>query len=72
MYDVAIVGARCAGSALALMLAREGLNVLVIDRTTFPSDTMSAISFIPPACPACGGSVSLRTSRRSARPLKRR
>ena len=41
MYDVIIIGARCAGSALALMLARQGLNVLAIDRTTFPSDTMS-------------------------------
>ena len=52
MYDVAIVGARCAGSALALMLAREGLRVLMIDRTTFPSDTMSG-HFIQPAGVAC-------------------
>ncbi|WP_334374634.1 FAD-dependent monooxygenase [Bradyrhizobium sp. AZCC 1719] len=37
MYDVVIIGARCAGSALALMLARDGLDVLAIDRTTFPS-----------------------------------
>src|SRR5262249_48376765 len=41
MYDVIIVGARCAGSALALMLARDGLRVLMVDRATFPSDTMS-------------------------------
>lgn len=41
MYDVAIVGARCAGSALALMLARQGLKVITIERSTFPSDTMS-------------------------------
>ena len=41
MYDVIIIGARCAGSALALMLARAGLRVLVIDRAEFPSDTMS-------------------------------
>jgi 2-polyprenyl-6-methoxyphenol hydroxylase-like FAD-dependent oxidoreductase len=52
MYDVAIVGARCAGSALALMLAREGLSVVVIDRTTFPSDTMSG-HFIQPAGVSC-------------------
>lgn len=48
MYDAVIVGARCAGSALALSLAREGLDVLMIDRTTFPSDTMSG-HFIQPA-----------------------
>jgi len=52
MYDVAIVGARCAGSALALMLARDGLNVLAVDRTTFPSDTMSG-HFIQPAGVSC-------------------
>ena len=52
MYDVVIVGARCAGSALALMLAREGLKVLVIDRANFPSDTMSG-HFIQPAGVSC-------------------
>lgn len=52
MYDVAIVGARCAGSALALMLARQGLKVLVIDRATFPSDTMSG-HFMQPAGVSC-------------------
>ena len=52
MYDVAIIGARCAGSALALMLARAGANVLVIDRATFPSDTMSG-HFIQPAGASC-------------------
>ena len=52
MYDVAIVGARCAGSALALMLARAGLKVLMIDRASFPSDTMSG-HFIQPAGVSC-------------------
>jgi flavin-dependent dehydrogenase len=41
MYDVIIVGARVAGSATALLLARRGLSVLVLDRATFPSDTLS-------------------------------
>jgi 2-polyprenyl-6-methoxyphenol hydroxylase-like FAD-dependent oxidoreductase len=41
MYDVIIVGARVAGSATALLLARRGLKVLVVDRATFPSDTLS-------------------------------
>ncbi|MDX6199099.1 MAG: hypothetical protein QOJ79_2250 [Actinomycetota bacterium] len=40
-YDVAIVGARCAGSALARLLAQAGLRVVVIDRARFPSDTHS-------------------------------
>src|SRR5918992_2192722 len=41
MYDVVIVGARCAGSPLAMHLAKKGHQVLLIDRATFPSDTMS-------------------------------
>lgn len=38
MYDAIIVGARCAGSAIALLLARAGLRVLMLDRASFPSD----------------------------------
>ena len=38
MYDALIVGARCAGSPLAMLLARRGARVLVLDRATFPSD----------------------------------
>lgn len=41
MYDAIIVGARCAGSPLAMLLARAGYRVLVVDRATFPSDTIS-------------------------------
>jgi len=40
-YDVIIVGARCAGSPTAMLLARRGYRVLVVDRATFPSDTVS-------------------------------
>jgi 2-polyprenyl-6-methoxyphenol hydroxylase-like FAD-dependent oxidoreductase len=47
-YDVVIVGARCAGSALALMLSRAGHKVMMVDRAVFPSDTMSG-HFIHPA-----------------------
>ena len=41
MYDVIIVGARVAGAPTAMLLARRGLKVLVLDRATFPSDTLS-------------------------------
>ena len=41
MYDVIIVGARVAGASTAMLLARRGLDVLVVDRATFPSDTLS-------------------------------
>ncbi|MBI5949841.1 MAG: NAD(P)/FAD-dependent oxidoreductase [Chloroflexi bacterium] len=41
MYDAIVVGARCAGSPTAMLLARKGYRVLLVDRATFPSDTMS-------------------------------
>ena len=40
-FDVVIVGARCAGSPLAAMLARRGLRVCLLDRSSFPSDSLS-------------------------------
>jgi flavin-dependent dehydrogenase len=40
-YDAIVVGARCAGSPTAMLLARKGYRVLVVDRATFPSDTIS-------------------------------
>jgi 2-polyprenyl-6-methoxyphenol hydroxylase-like FAD-dependent oxidoreductase len=40
-YDAIVVGARCAGSPTAMLLARQGHRVLVVDRATFPSDTDS-------------------------------
>jgi flavin-dependent dehydrogenase len=41
MYDAIVVGARCAGSPTAMLLARRGYRVLLVDRAKFPSDTMS-------------------------------
>lgn len=38
MYDVIVVGARCAGASTAMLLARQGHRVLLVDRSTFPSD----------------------------------
>jgi flavin-dependent dehydrogenase len=41
MYDAIVVGARCAGSSTARLLANRGYRVLLTDRATFPSDTIS-------------------------------
>jgi flavin-dependent dehydrogenase len=41
MYDVIVVGARCGGSPTAMLLARKGYRVLLLDRDTFPSDHLS-------------------------------
>ena len=40
-YDAIIIGARCAGAATAMQLARGGMKVLVADRDRPGSDTMS-------------------------------
>ena len=45
--DVAIVGSRAAGGALALHLARQGLDVVAIDKASFPSPTMSTHVIYP-------------------------
>jgi flavin-dependent dehydrogenase len=37
-YDVIVVGARAAGASTAMLLARAGLDVLLVDRATFPSE----------------------------------
>lgn len=39
--DAVVVGARCAGSAAAIALARAGRRVVCLDGATFPSDTLS-------------------------------
>jgi 2-polyprenyl-6-methoxyphenol hydroxylase-like FAD-dependent oxidoreductase len=40
-FDVVVVGARCAGAALASYLARAGLRVCLVDKAAFPSETPS-------------------------------
>jgi 2-polyprenyl-6-methoxyphenol hydroxylase-like FAD-dependent oxidoreductase len=41
MYDAIIIGARCAGAPTAMLLARKGYRILLVDKATFPSDTIS-------------------------------
>jgi flavin-dependent dehydrogenase len=54
MYDVIVVGARCAGSTTARLLAQQGRRVLIVDRAQFPSDTVSTHCITP------GGVTQLR------------
>jgi 2-polyprenyl-6-methoxyphenol hydroxylase-like FAD-dependent oxidoreductase len=46
-FDVVVVGARCAGAPLATMLARAGLRVCLVDKDSFPSDTLSTHTIQP-------------------------
>ena len=48
MYDVIIVGARVAGAPTAMLLARKGYRVLLVDKSTFPSDILSSTLLIWP------------------------
>jgi len=45
-YDAVVVGARCAGAATAMLLARQGLSVLLLDRDRQGSDTLSTLALM--------------------------
>jgi len=51
-YDAIVVGARVAGSPTAMLLARKGYDVLLVDRASFPSDTISTHLIHPPGITA--------------------
>ena len=51
-HDAIVVGARCAGAPTAMLLARRGYRVLLLDKATFPSDTMSTHHVHPPGVAA--------------------
>jgi flavin-dependent dehydrogenase len=38
VYDAIVIGARCAGAVTAMLLARQGHRVLLVERGDFPSD----------------------------------
>lgn len=42
MYDVVVIGARCAGSPAAMLFARQGYRVLLLEKARFPQDTLSS------------------------------
>jgi 2-polyprenyl-6-methoxyphenol hydroxylase-like FAD-dependent oxidoreductase len=52
-HDVVVVGGRCAGASTAMLLARAGYDVAVVDRSPLPGDTVSTHSI------ARGGVVQL-------------
>ena len=45
-HDVIVVGSRAAGAATAILLARAGHDVLLLDRAQLPSDTTSTHSLV--------------------------
>jgi 2-polyprenyl-6-methoxyphenol hydroxylase-like FAD-dependent oxidoreductase len=48
-YDAIVVGARCAGAATAMLLARQGVRVLLVERDPHPGDTLSTHALMRPA-----------------------
>jgi flavin-dependent dehydrogenase len=53
-YHAIVVGARCAGAPTAMLLARKGYRVLIVDRAQFPSDTVSTHLIHAPGVAALG------------------
>ena len=47
MYDAIVIGSRCAGAPTAMLLARRGRRVLLVDRATLPSDVVSGHTIQP-------------------------
>lgn len=53
MYDVIVVGGRCAGSPIGMLLARKGYRVLIVDRDPLPSDMPMSTHLIHARGVAC-------------------
>jgi menaquinone-9 beta-reductase len=45
-YDAIVIGARCAGASTALLLARQGMSVLLLDRDRYGADTLSTLAMM--------------------------
>jgi flavin-dependent dehydrogenase len=68
MFDAIVVGARCAGAPTAMLLARAGYRVLMLDRAAFPSDTLSTHLIHQPGIAALARWGLLETVRASGCP----
>jgi 2-polyprenyl-6-methoxyphenol hydroxylase-like FAD-dependent oxidoreductase len=67
-YDVVVVGARPAGAATAMLLARAGLRVLVVDRAAAGADTLSTHALMRAGVIQLGRWGVLPTLQRAATP----
>jgi menaquinone-9 beta-reductase len=45
-YDAVVVGARCSGAATAMLLARSGLDVLLVEQGARGADTVSTLALM--------------------------
>jgi 2-polyprenyl-6-methoxyphenol hydroxylase-like FAD-dependent oxidoreductase len=70
-FDVIVVGARCAGASLAIMLARAGLGVCLLDKDRFPSDTLSTHGIQPAGVQILGRLGVLDSLLELAPPIRR-
>ena len=71
-YDVIIAGARCTGAATALLLARQGARVLMLDKSRYGTDTLSTHALMRARCCSCtGGDCSPPWPGREPRPFGR-
>jgi flavin-dependent dehydrogenase len=67
MYDAIVIGARRAGGATAMLLARGASDVLFVDRAELPSDIRTVTSWIDTRPPAWrNGDCSSASWRRTA------
>ena len=69
-YDVIIVGGRVAGAVLAARLGQFGYRVLLLEKASFPSDTLSTSFFRAPALRVFEKIGVLEDVRSAAPPLR--
>jgi 2-polyprenyl-6-methoxyphenol hydroxylase-like FAD-dependent oxidoreductase len=72
LYDVIVVGARCAGATTAMLLARAGYRVLILERSRMPGDTLSTLHIHRPGLELLDGWGLLEPLIRSGCPPVRR
>ena len=41
-YDAIVIGARCAGATTAMLMAKKGMNVLLVERGAYGTDALSS------------------------------